>query len=356
VTILVTGSGGLIGSAVVEYFCDIGEKVLGVDNDNRKQFFGQAASTEPRSLYLKQTYQNFKHFNLDISNYEGLKELFAQYDIKAIIHAAAQPSHDKAAEFPLTDFDNNATSTLKILEIYRQFAEEATFVHMSTNKVYGDGPNKLELKESDLRFDFADPDLSEGIAENFTIDNCLHSLFGVSKLAADVLVQEYGKYFGLRTNVLRGGCLTGPSHAGAKQHGFLSYLIKSAVHDGSYRVIGYKGKQVRDQIHAKDVAQIISKIIENPTQGEVFNLGGGRKNSLSILEIIEYLRNTHGLELNIQYENSPRIGDHICYYTNRRKLKSYYPDIKIEYPIFKIIDEMVQHEKYKFKQQDFSLS
>jgi CDP-paratose 2-epimerase len=350
--ILITGSGGLIGSAAVEHFCSKGEAVVGVDNDMRSIFFGNEASNQTTIDYLIEKYKNYVHIPLDINNEDKMTDIFQEFNFKNILHTAAQPSHDKAAEIPLVDFEVNAVATLKLLNIYKNFAPGASFVFMSTNKVYGDAPNLLEMNESEKRFDFADPRFFNGINENFPIDNSMHSLFGVSKLSADLMVQEYGKYFDLGTTVLRGGCLTGPLHAGAKQHGFLSYLVKSLMKSGSYQIIGYKGKQVRDQIHSSDVSQIVELFFNNPTKGEVFNIGGGRENSLSILEILNYLKESHGLTFQLSYEETARKGDHICYYTDLSKLQRRFASFKIKYPVYSIIDEIVEFEKNLSNFQD----
>jgi CDP-paratose 2-epimerase len=339
--ILITGSNGLIGSSCVEFFCKQDNQVLGIDNDSRSVFFGNESSTSQVGLKLKENYKNFYLYHTDISDKDSLKDIFVKNSFDLIIHTAAQPSHDKASEIPELDFKINAVATTYLLQFYREFCPSASFIFLSTNKVYGDNPNKIKMLENEMRFDFDDKMYNLGIHENLSIDNTTHSLFGASKLAADIMVQEYGKYFGLNTAVLRGGCLTGPLHAAAKQHGFLSYLIKSCIRDRSYEVIGYKGKQVRDQIHSFDVANMISMLTKIPLRGEIFNIGGGRENSASILEIIKVIEEKLSMKINTSYQEKPRIGDHICYYTDMSKLKTFLPKFEIKYSLHEIIDELI---------------
>ena len=292
--ILVTGCSGLIGSEVCEYFGKKGHEIHGVDNNQRAVFFGQAGDTSWRLKELIKSVPCFTHHDLDIRDRINVNELVARVRPEAIIHAAAQPSHDKAASIPYDDFDVNAVGTLNLLESARQNCPESPFIHMSTNKVYGDGPNKIELKESDKRWDFADSGYENGIPETFSIDQCKHSLFGASKVAADVMVQEYGRYFEMPTCCLRGGCLTGPSHSGVELHGFLSYLVKCNLEGKTYRIFGYKGKQVRDNIHSEDVVRFIDCFVSSPRKGEVYNIGGGKTNSCSILEAFELCTSISG--------------------------------------------------------------
>ena len=259
-----------------------------------------------------------------------------------IVHTAAQPSHDKAASIPFDDFDVNATGTLNLLEATRQFCKDSPFVHMSTNKVYGDGPNAINLKELDTRWDYDDPNFENGIAENFSIDQCKHSLFGASKVAADVMVQEYGRYFGMATCCLRGGCLTGPSHSGVELHGFLSYLVKSNLNEKTYKIFGYKGKQVRDNIHSEDVARFIDCFIKNPRSGEVYNLGGGKKNSCSILEAFEICESFTGKKQKYEYLDENRIGDHICYFSDLSKIKNHFQEFDFMHSLKDTIKQIVE--------------
>ncbi len=324
-TLLVTGSSGLIGSEVVDYFCRLGWNVHGVDNNMRADFFGAGGDTRWNQRRLLETHKGFSHHELDIRDRAGMEGLVGTLKPSLVVHAAAQPSHDLAAARPFDDFDVNATGTLNLLEAVRQHARDAAFVLMSTNKVYGDAPNEIPLVEHKTRWDYADPVFAEGIPETFRIDSSKHSLFGASKVAADVMTQEYGRYFGMNTCCLRGGCLTGPNHSGVELHGFLSYLIKCNVEGRTYKVFGYKGKQVRDNIHALDVARFIHAFSENPRSGEVYNLGGGRENSISILEAFERIAALSGRKMQFEYVDRNREGDHICYVSDLRKMKAHYP-------------------------------
>ena len=279
--ILVTGSSGLIGSEVVHFFAQQGHQIYGIDNNMRADFFGASGDTRWNQNRLLSFYNNFTHVELDIRNRQGVLDFMQHYVPDAIVHTAAQPSHDLAASRPFDDFDVNALGTFNLLEATRQFAKDAPFVHMSTNKVYGDAPNNIKMNELETRWDFDDSKFENGISEHLSIDQSKHSLFGASKVAADVMVQEYGRYFNMNTACLRGGCLTGPNHSGVELHGFLSYLIKTNLEQKKYTVFGYKGKQVRDNIHAFDVATFINEFIKNPRQGEVYNLGGGKKYNLT---------------------------------------------------------------------------
>ena len=340
--LLVTGSSGLIGSEVVRYFDKLGWKIYGVDNNMRADFFGDRGDTRWVQAQLVDECQNFEHVELDIRNRQGVLDLFEKIKPDYICHTAAQPSHDLAAARPFDDFDVNAVGTLNLLESTRQFCPESPFLHMSTNKVYGDGPNYLNLSESDSRWDFADEKYYNGINETFTIDQCKHSLFGVSKVAADVMVQEYGRYFNMPTCALRGGCLTGPNHSGVELHGFLSYLIKVNMVEEEYTIFGYKGKQVRDNIHSYDVARFIDAFFQAPRIGEVYNIGGGRENSTSILEAFQRIENISGHKMRYQYSDENRIGDHICYISDLTKIKSHYPKWDITKNLQNVFEEIAE--------------
>ena len=342
--ILVTGSSGLIGSEVCSYFAKDGHVLHGIDNNQRAVFFGPQGDTTWRLKELRNSLPSFTHHAIDIRDRGKVLDLLDELKPNAIIHTAAQPSHDKAASIPFEDFDVNACGTLNLLEATRISCPESPFVHLSTNKVYGDGPNRIDLREKESRWEFADPDYSFGIPETFTIDQCKHSLFGASKLAADIMVQEYGRYFGLPTCCLRGGCLTGPSHSGVELHGFLSYLVKCNLGGNTYRIFGYKGKQVRDNIHAEDVARFIDCFIQNPRSGEVYNLGGGKTNSCSIIEAFEICSKFSGRKQVFEYEEENRIGDHICYYSDLRKIYSHFPKFKIRHSLAEIIRQIVQSQ------------
>tara|TARA_B100001093_G_scaffold519542_1_gene609037 strand:- start:2022 stop:3074 length:1053 start_codon:yes stop_codon:yes gene_type:complete len=340
--VLVTGSSGLIGSEVCSYFAERGHQIFGVDNNQRAVFFGLQGDTTWRLKELQNSIPSFNHNEIDIRDREKVLELFRNLKPDAIVHTAAQPSHDKAASIPFDDFDVNAVGTLNLLEATRQFCHDSPFVHMSTNKVYGDGPNHIQLKELDSRWDFDHQDYANGIAENFSIDQCKHSLFGASKVAADVMVQEYGRYFGMATCCLRGGCLTGPSHSGVELHGFLSYLIKCNLNNKNYKIFGYKGKQVRDNIHSEDVAQFINCFFKNPRSGDVYNIGGGKMNSCSILEAFVICEGFSGKTQKYEYLDQNRIGDHICYYSDLSKIKEHFPTFEIRKPLHDTIKEIVR--------------
>jgi CDP-paratose 2-epimerase len=309
-----------------------------VDNNMRADFFGPAGDTRWNTRRLRQAHASFEHRDLDIRNREGIAELLRQLRPDAIVHTAAQPSHDLAASRPFDDFEVNACGTLNLLEAARQHCPQAPFVHMSTNKVYGDGPNRLPMRELPTRWDYADAALAEGISEDFGIDQCKHSLFGASKVAADVMVQEYGRYFGMPTCVLRGGCLTGPNHSGVELHGFLSFLVQCNLQRRLYRVLGYKGKQVRDNIHSRDVARFIECFVDSPRSAEVYNLGGGRANSISILEAFARIEAISGIAMQHEYVEQPRVGDHICYISNLAKMQAHYP----QWGISRDLDQTLQ--------------
>jgi CDP-paratose 2-epimerase len=340
--ILVTGSSGLIGSEAVEHFDRQAHRIIGVDNNQRREFFGPAGDTIWNLERIKRSTRNFRHYALDIRDRAGVMSLFEQNRFDLVIHCAAQPSHDKAKDIPLVDFEVNALGTMNLLEATRQHCPDAVFVMMSTNKVYGDAPNEKPLKELNTRYDYADAADFEGIDETCRIDRTLHSIFGASKVAADVMAQEYGRYFGLKVGVFRGGCLTGPSHSGVELHGFLSYLVKVAVTGQAYTVYGYKGKQVRDNIHSYDVIRAMEEFAANPRQGEVYNLGGGRGNSVSILEAIERINEMTGRKLNWVYTDQNRKGDHICYITDLGKLRTDYPGWSVTRSLDLILVEMIE--------------
>ena len=323
--IIVTGSSGLIGSEVVTYFCSGGWEVHGVDNNMRKEFFGDQGDTSWNRNRLQDQFSSFLHHELDVRDRPRVLDTLAAIKPDAIVHTAAQPSHDLAASRPFDDFDVNAVGTLNLLEAARRASPESPFVHMSTNKVYGDAPNKIRLVEGETRWDYADAEYTNGIMETFPIDHSMHSIFGASKVAADVMVQEYGRYFQMPTCCLRGGCLTGPNHSGVELHGFLSYLIRCNLEGKTYKVFGYKGKQVRDNIHSFDVAQFMNQFIEAPRVSEVYNLGGGRDNSVSILEAFTLIEQISGKKMSHEYVDQNRKGDHVCYISDLSKMRSHYP-------------------------------
>lgn len=339
--ILVTGSSGLIGSEVVTFFAEQGCGVVGIDNNMRADFFGPSGDTRWNQRRLQDRFKNFRHVELDIRDRRAVADVMASIRPDAVVHAAAQPSHDLAASRPFDDFDVNAVGTLNLLEAARTHVPEAAFVYMSTNKVYGDAPNEIRLSETETRWDYADPRYVNGIAEDFRIDRSKHSIFGASKVAADVMVQEYGRYFGMRTCCLRGGCLTGPNHSGVELHGFLSYLVKTNMTGGLYRVFGYKGKQVRDNIHARDVARFIAAFIDEPRAGEVYNLGGGRANSCSILEAFKLAESLTGRAMKHEYVDQARQGDHICYISDLSKMRAHYPGWDVSIPLSRIFEDVV---------------
>ncbi len=345
-SILVTGSSGLIGSEAVEHFDRQGHRIVGVDNNQRREFFGPAGDTTWNLERLKRSTRNFRHYALDIRDRPGIMSLFEQNRFDLVIHCAAQPSHDKAKEIPLVDFEVNALGTLNLLEATRQHSPDAVFIMMSTNKVYGDAPNEKPLQELATRYDYADPADFEGIDETCRIDRTLHSIFGASKVAADVVAQEYGRYFGMKVGVFRGGCLTGPSHSGVELHGFLSYLVKVVVTGQTYTVYGYKGKQVRDNIHSYDVIRAMEEFAANPRPGEVYNLGGGRANSVSILEAIDRLERMTGRKLNWVYHDQNRKGDHICYISDLRKLRAHYPNWTVTRSLDSTLEEIVEAQRH----------
>ncbi len=339
--VLVTGSSGLIGSEVGTFFTrELGWQVHGIDNNQRAVFFGPQGDTRWNQRRLQRELAGFVHHELDMRDRAGVLALVRELKPAAIVHTAAQPSHDRAAAIPFDDFDTNAGGTLNLLEAARQACPESPFVHMSTNKVYGDAPNAIPLRELETRWDYADPAYAHGIPETFTIDQSKHSLFGASKVAADVMVQEYGRYFGLPTCCLRGGCLTGPNHSGVELHGFLSYLVKCNLEGREYRVYGYKGKQVRDNIHAQDVARFMAAFVAAPRAGEVYNLGGGKGNACSVLEAFTLAEQCTGRAQKYTYVDQNRIGDHICYYSDLRKMRAHYPGWDISISLEEIVRQI----------------
>ena len=341
---LITGSAGLIGSESVHFFAEKGFDIIGVDNDMRKYFFGDEASTEWNNNLLKEKYKNYKHYTADIRNNDEIEKIFKEHKFDIIIHAAAQPSHDWAAKEPFTDFTVNANGTLVMLENFRKYCPEAVFIFTSTNKVYGDTPNFLPLVELEKRWEIEEshPYFKEGIDESMSIDNSKHSLFGASKVAADILVQEYGKYFNLNTAVFRGGCLTGPQHSGTQLHGFLAYLVKCIATGQKYTIFGYRGKQVRDNIHSFDLVNMFWHVYQKPRQGEAYNAGGARHSNISILEAIEKIENILGKKANYEYKDENRIGDHIWYISDVSKFKKHYPDWNFKYNIDDILKQICE--------------
>lgn len=346
--LLVTGSSGLIGSEVCTFFHKQGFEVHGVDNNQRAVFFGPQGDTRWNQSRLVSDLENFRHHEVDIRDRDGILTLVDEVRPDVIIHTAAQPSHDRAAAIPFDDFDTNAVGTLNLLEANRRVNSDVPFIHMSTNKVYGDAPNNIKLKELDTRWDYDDETYEEGIPETFSIDQCKHSLFGASKVAADVMVQEYGRYFDMPSCCLRGGCLTGPNHTGVELHGFLSYLVKCNLEGKEYKIFGYKGKQVRDNIHSEDVVRFMYEFFKNPRCGEVYNIGGGKNNSCSILEAFEIAAQFSGKKQEFVYLDDNRIGDHICYYSDLSKMKEHYPNwditISLEETIGQIVDAWKNRE------------
>lgn len=340
--LLVTGSSGLIGSEVCVYFAEQGWHIHGVDNNQRAVFFGPQGDTRWNQQRLQKNLENFTHHELDIRDRQGVLDLIETLRPDAVVHTAAQPSHDRAAAIPFDDFDTNAVGTLNLLEAARQFCPESPFVHMSTNKVYGDRPNTIPQKELDARWDYADPDYAHGIPETFSIDQSKHSLFGASKVASDVMVQEYGRYFDIPTCCLRGGCLTGPNHSGVELHGFLSYLVKCNLEGREYKIFGYKGKQVRDNIHALDVARFMHAFIKAPRSAEVYNIGGGKENSCSIFEAFQLAERLSGKAMSYVYVPENRVGDHICYYSDLSKMRTHYPQWDLSVSLEETIQQIVE--------------
>jgi len=337
--VLVTGSSGLIGSEAVKYYDGRATEVIGVDNNMRREFFGVDGDTTWNREQLQASCTRFEHVDADIRDRQAMANLIRRTRPDLIIHCAAQPSHDLAAKMPFTDFDVNANGTLNLLEATRTQAPDACFVFMSTNKVYGDAPNHIPLKELATRWDYDDPKYANGIGEDFTIDQSKHSLFGASKVAADVMVQEYGRYFGMKTACFRGGCLTGTGHSGAQLHGFLSYFFKAAAEGRHYTIFGYKGKQVRDQIHSRDVIGAFDAFYRHPRSGAVYNLGGGKGNSVSIIECIERVEDALDTKISYSLDEQNRIGDHICYYSDLSRFQADFPDWELTTDLDTIFDE-----------------
>jgi CDP-paratose 2-epimerase len=345
----VTGSCGLIGSEVTRRFARLGFSVTGVDSNHRAIFFGPEGDTSWVLGQLRAEIPDYRHSAIDIRDRAAVLNLMTDLKPDLIIHTAAQPSHDRAAEIPFLDFEVNAMGTLHMLEAARRVCPESPFIHMSTNKVYGDRPNTLALTEFETRWDYADTAFEHGIAEDFSIDQSKHSIFGVSKLAGDVMVQEYGRYFGMPTCCLRGGCLTGPNHSGVELHGFLSYLIKCNVEEREYKVFGYKGKQVRDNIHSEDVASFMYEFWKSPRVAEVYNLGGGKSNSCSIIEAFKMAEDVTGKKMKWRYVDQNRIGDHICYYSDLRKMHTHYPNWGVVKTLPMVFEEIASSWKQRLE-------
>ena len=348
---VITGSAGLIGSESVKFFSNLGLDIVGIDNDMRRFFFGEEASTQWNRERLEKEINNYQHYNVDIRDYTKIESIFQHFgqDIALIIHTAAQPSHDWAASDPFADFTVNANGTLNLLEATRHHCPEAVFIFTSTNKVYGDLPNYLPLIELEKRWEIDSAHkYAQGIAENMSIDRSKHSLFGASKVAADVLVQEYGRYFDMKTASFRGGCLTGPNHSGTQLHGFLAYLMKCGVTGTPYTIFGYKGKQVRDNIHSSDLIAAFYEFYQEPRIAEVYNIGGGRESNCSMLEAIEICQEITGKEFNYSYSEQNRSGDHIWYISDLTKFKTQYPNWSIKYDIRQILEEIYQYNVEKW--------
>ena len=344
--VIITGSSGLVGSESVEFFCKKGFDVVGIDNNLRNHFFGKDGSTIWVKKKLLNKHKNFKSNNIDIRNFNSVEKIFKKYkkNISLIIHCAAQPSHDYGKKFPILDFNVNATGTLNLLELTKRYCPDSPFIFMSTNKVYGDNPNKLKIIEKSKRWELKEKDtFFKGIDEKFSIDNCTHSFFGVSKTYADLIVHEYGKNIGLKTVSFRGGCITGPNHSGAKLHGFLSYLVKSSLTKKSYSLIGYKGKQVRDNLHSFDLVNCFWEFYKKPKYGEVYNMGGGRYSNCSVLEALDIVEKLKNINIKKKIIKENRVGDHIWYVSNTKKFKKDYPNWKQKYNTKKIIEELIEN-------------
>ena len=345
---IITGSTGLVGSEAVNFFHDKGFDIIGIDNNLRKFFFGKSGSTSWVKSKLIKRNKNFKNLNIDIRNFEKVKKIFKKYSkrISVIIHCAAQPSHDYGKNFPFLDFNINATGTLNLLELTKNFCPNVPFIFMSTNKVYGDNPNKLKIYETKTRWELKKNDKNyKGLNENFSIDNATHSFFGVSKTYADLIVQEYGKNIGLKTVSFRGGCITGPNHSGASLHGFLSYLVKESLENKKYNLIGYKGKQVRDNLHSNDLVNCFWEFYKKPRYGEIYNIGGGRYSNCSIIEALNLVENISGINIKRKIINTPRVGDHIWYISDTSKFKKHFPNWKQKYNTKKILEELIEYKK-----------
>ena len=348
--VIITGSTGLVGSETVNFFHDKGFDVIGIDNNYRKVFFGKNASTTWVKKNLIKRNKNFKNFSIDIRSFNKLNKIFKKYkkNISLIVHCAAQPSHDYGKNFPFLDFSINASGTLNLLELTKKYCPDSPFIFMSTNKVYGNNPNKLKILEKKTRWELSKKDKNfRGISENFSIDNATHSFFGVSKTYADLIVQEYGKNIGLKTVCFRGGCITGPNHSGASLHGFLSYLVKSSLIQKKYNLIGYKGKQVRDNLHSNDLVNCFWEFYKRPRSGEVYNMGGGRYSNCSILEALSIVENLTNIKIKRNVLKTPRVGDHIWYISNLNKFKKHYPKWRQKYNTKKIIQELIDYSSYE---------
>ena len=342
--VLVTGSSGLVGSESVNFFSKKGFDVIGIDNNLRKFFFGNDGSTSWVKKKLEHNYKNFLNYDVDVRNFSNLEKIFKKYKkkISVIIHCAAQPSHDYGKNYPIIDFNINATGTLNLLELTKKFCPDSCFIFMSTNKVYGDNPNNLKIYETKNRFELKkNSKYYNGINETFSIDNCIHSIFGVSKTYADLMVQEYGRNVGLKTVSFRGGCITGPNHSGAKLHGFLSYLIKSCISEKKYTLIGYNGKQVREKLHSNDLINCFWEYYKKPNRGEIYNIGGGRYSNCSILEALNLVEQIKKIEIKKKIIRTPRVGDHIWYISDTAKFQKHYPKWKQKYNTKKIIEELI---------------
>ena len=347
---IITGSTGLVGSETVNFFHDKGFDVIGIDNNYRKFFFGNNASTTWVKKNLIKRNKNFKNFSIDIRSFDKLNKIFKKYkkNISVIVHCAAQPSHDYGKNFPFLDFSINASGTLNLLELTKKYCPDSPFIFMSTNKVYGDNPNKLKIFEKKTRWELYEKDKNfRGISESFSIDNATHSFFGVSKTYADLIVQEYGKNIGLKTVCFRGGCITGPNHSGASLHGFLSYLVKSSLIQKKYNLIGYKGKQVRDNLHSNDLVNCFWEFYKKPRSGEVYNMGGGRYSNCSILEALSIVEDITKIKIKRKILKTPRVGDHIWYISNLNKFKKHYPKWRQKYNTKKIIKELINYSSYE---------
>ena len=341
--ILVTGASGLVGSEAVSFFCKKKFSVIGIDNNFRKYFFGINGSTNSRRDELIRNHNNYTHCSIDIRNFNGLEKIFKKYrnNISCIIHSAAQPSHDWSAKEPMTDFSINALGTINLLELTKKYAKDSVFIFTSTNKVYGDNPNKIKLIEKKNRYEVKNKIFFNGVNESMSIDNSIHSIFGVSKTSADLLVQEYGKNFLLKTGIFRGGCITGPNHSGAELHGFLNYLVKANINKLKYFIYGYKGKQVRDNIHSSDLINSFWQFYKKPSSGEVYNIGGGRVNSCSVLEAIQIIEEITRVKMKFSILKKARVGDHKWYISNNSKFKYKYSKWDLQFSLRDIIREIV---------------
>ncbi len=345
--IIITGSNGLVGSEAVSFFSKKNYDIIGIDNNLRQFFFGKDGSTSWVRRRIVRENKKYKHYNIDIRSYSGLEKIFKKYknNISLIIHCAAQPSHDYGKNFPIIDFNVNATGTLNLLELTKKFSPTSPFIFMSTNKVYGDNPNRLKLLELKNRYEISKKEkFYNGINESLSLDNCTHSFFGVSKTYADLIVQEYGKNIGLKTVCFRGGCITGPNHSGAKLHGFLSYLVKQSLFKKEYTILGYKGKQVRDNLHSHDLINCFWEFFKKPKKGVVYNIGGGRFSNCSILEAISEIEQISKIKIKKKIIKENRVGDHIWYISDNKKFKKDYPKWKQKYNTRKIIRELIENQ------------